>query len=764
MNIDYKLSPGRKLEKLSFEDDIQKIEPVVSIITPYYNGEKYIEQTANSILNQTFPYFEWIIVDDDSPNKEAKEKLKQIEKMDKRIKVYHKENGGPALARDFGVEKASKTSNYLLFLDADDLICNTYIECAYLTLKTNPKASWTYTDTINFDGQEFLWRQWYSPKKELEDNLLVMTSLIKKEDFLQVKGFDVSGKKIYEDWYLWLKLIKNGKYPVRMSFLGTWYRKKPAEESELSQANAKNRKVALSYVKEVAREITEMKQGIQYPKSDFNWDIICDKFPDDIIIPKTKKDKKINVLMIIPWMVTGGADKFNLDLIKGLNKDEYDFTIVSTEPSNNPWRLQFEEYAKIYELPAFMEQKYWPAFIKYLVESKKIDIILTTNSKFGYAVSPYLKANYPEIPIIDYVHMEEWYNRNGGFSRDSSSIESVIDKTYVCNKNTERILEQHFGRNQKEIETVYIGVDEKKFDPTLYDKKQILEELKIDTNGRKVIGFICRIAEQKRPHLLMRILKELKEKRQDFLVVIAGDGPMLEEIKMEVNKFKLDDYVVFLGNIKETEKIYAICDITLNCSIKEGLALTAYESLSMGVPVISADVGGQRELVTEEVGIIVPCLQKEKDIFDFNYKQEEIQPYVDGIIKILDNLESYKSKCRNKILNGFTIDNMISKMDEILKKTKESPNIEKINAGKELSKYPNLLKELITKNFATFEQEYIWLSRQFNEQNINISYAEDFYKYFDETKTLTYKIKHVIVVILRKLHVYDKIKQIIGKK
>lgn len=760
MDINYELSPGRKLKKLEFEENNKAI---VSIITPYYNGEKYIEETANSVLNQTFPYFEWIIVDDDSPNKEAQEKLKQIEKMDKRIKVFHKENGGPALARDYAVKQSSKESEYLLFLDADDLLCSTYIECAYITLKTHPEASWAYTDTINFDGQEFLWRKWYSPKKELEENLLVMTAMIKKKDFLSVNGFDVSGKKIYEDWYLWLKLIQKQKYPVRMSFLGFWYRKKPAEESELSQTNTGNRKVAMAQAKNIARKTTTMKLGIQYPKSDFNWEKIEDNLPENICIPKRKKNEKINILMILPWMVTGGADKFNLDLIKGLEKEKYEFTIITTEPSNNPWRVRFEEYANIYELPTFLDQRYWTAFIVYLMNSRNIDIVFTTNSKFGYAIAPYLKTKHPEIPIIDYVHMEEWYNRNGGFSRDSSSDALVIDKTYVCNKNSENILIHYFGRKPEEVETVYIGVDEKKFNPELYDKEKILKKLKIEPNGKKIIGFICRISEQKRPYLLMRILKELKEKRDDFLVVVAGDGPMLEKIKIEAKKSALKDNIVFLGNVSETENIYAICDMTLNCSIKEGLALTAYESLSMGLPVISADVGGQKELVTEDVGIIVPCLQDEEDIFDFNYKDEEVKPYVEGIIKVLDNLETYKGNCREKILNGFTIDNMITRMDAIFEQTKNNPNSEKRKNGEILSEFPSIMDEFIIKNFAAFEQEYEWLSKQFNEQNIDISYAREMYEYFDETKTLSYKFKHVIVVVLRKLHVYDKIKQMIGK-
>ena len=54
--------------------------PIMSIITPYFNAEDYIEETAKSVLSQTFASFEWIIVDDGSAKK-AKDKIKEIEKI-----------------------------------------------------------------------------------------------------------------------------------------------------------------------------------------------------------------------------------------------------------------------------------------------------------------------------------------------------------------------------------------------------------------------------------------------------------------------------------------------------------------------------------------------------------------------------------------------------------------------------------------------------------------------------------------------------------
>lgn len=770
MKVNYDLFPGRTRKA---NNNFEKKEPIVSIITPYYNTNKYIDTTVNSVLNQSFPYFEWIIVDDGSTNQEDIEKLEKIKELDERIKVYHKKNEGPAAARDFGAEKISESSQYLLFLDSDDLINETYIECAYWTLETNKEASWAYTDTINFGGQNFTWTKWYNPNKELKENLLVMTAMIRKEAFFQVNGFEIREKNVYEDWCLWLKMIKLGMYPVRMNFYGFWYRKKAKEESELQQSNEDNREKAMAYAKKITDEIDEeykkgtnkkLKKAIQYPREDYNWEFLKDE-KEEIIVPKKVKNKKINILLIIPWMTMGGADKFNLDIIKRSAKEKYEFTIISTEPNANDWRQEFEEYATVYDITTFLDRKYWVSFINYIIKKNNIDIIFNTNSTFGYSILPYLKVKYPEIPIMDYVHMEEWYNRNGGFSRDSSRIASVIDKTYVCNNNSEKILVEYFKRNPKDVGTIYIGVDEKIYQPELFEKEEIQKELGIDTKGKYIISYICRIAEQKRPFLLLRIIESLKKQREDCLFVIAGDGPLLEKMKKEAKKLNLQEDMIFLGNVKETEKIYAMSDMTINCSIKEGLALTAYESLAMGVPVISCDVGGQKELINEEVGVIVPCLQKEEDIFDCNYQEEEIMPYVDGIQKVIKKLKEYKKNARQRILNGFTIDNMIENMDGVFEEIKNNPNIEKIENAKNMKNNIDLTKEFITRYFIGAQIEYSWLVQNFNRENVDIDWKlekkENKAIYYENT--LEYKIKHPFYVILTKLHLYELLKRILKR-
>ena len=89
--------------------------PLFSVIIPVYNKEKFIENTLNSVLQQSFTDFELILVNDGSTD-QSEAKIKTF--SDSRMRYYSKENGGVSTARNLGIELA--TAQYITFLDADD--------------------------------------------------------------------------------------------------------------------------------------------------------------------------------------------------------------------------------------------------------------------------------------------------------------------------------------------------------------------------------------------------------------------------------------------------------------------------------------------------------------------------------------------------------------------------------------------------------------------------------------------------------------------
>lgn len=94
-----------------------KKDDLLSIIVPVFNGEKYIENTIENLLNASYPNFELLLIDDGSTDNSL-EICKKYEQLDSRVKTFHKENGGIADARNYGLDRAS--GNYVGFCDQDD--------------------------------------------------------------------------------------------------------------------------------------------------------------------------------------------------------------------------------------------------------------------------------------------------------------------------------------------------------------------------------------------------------------------------------------------------------------------------------------------------------------------------------------------------------------------------------------------------------------------------------------------------------------------
>ena len=115
-------------------------ETLVSIIMPIYKTEDYVEKSVNSLLTQTYKNLEIILVDDGSPDR-CPEICDNLAKQDKRIKVIHKENGGPMSAWLEGL-KISK-GNYITFVDSDDWAEPNYIEELYKPYAENPEVDLT---------------------------------------------------------------------------------------------------------------------------------------------------------------------------------------------------------------------------------------------------------------------------------------------------------------------------------------------------------------------------------------------------------------------------------------------------------------------------------------------------------------------------------------------------------------------------------------------------------------------------------------------
>lgn len=118
----------------------------VSVIIPVYNTAKYIRDTLLSVMNQTLKDIEILVINDGSTDNSL-EIISEIQKSDKRIRVYNQENKGQATARNKGLEEAS--GEYIYLMDSDDLLAENALETCYNRCKSE-RLDFAFFDAENF--------------------------------------------------------------------------------------------------------------------------------------------------------------------------------------------------------------------------------------------------------------------------------------------------------------------------------------------------------------------------------------------------------------------------------------------------------------------------------------------------------------------------------------------------------------------------------------------------------------------------------------
>lgn len=165
---------------------------LVSIIIPAYNAEKTIYVSINSAVKQTYKNIEIIVVNDGS-NDNTKNILEELKKSDERVKVYHKENGGSASARNLGL-KMSK-GRFIQFLDSDDTLELNAIELLVKKMEQHNNISFILFGFNIFSGNKIL------RKPNAGDNLINLKDGFNSFEKIE-KLMESSCNKFYKKEYI----------------------------------------------------------------------------------------------------------------------------------------------------------------------------------------------------------------------------------------------------------------------------------------------------------------------------------------------------------------------------------------------------------------------------------------------------------------------------------------------------------------------------------------------------------------------------------
>ncbi len=195
---------------------------LLSIVIPYYNMGKYIDETVDSIKKSLYSKKEIIIVNDGSNEEDSIKALEKYEK-DNMVKVLNIENAGLANARNVGGKEAN--GEFIAFLDADDLVEESFYNKAINILNRFDNVSYVYSWVKYFEGSNGTWTTFDIQLPYLLcHNMLNANTLVRKEDFLRYGLNRPEMEYGMEDYDMWISLAEKKCLGVCIPEFLSYYR------------------------------------------------------------------------------------------------------------------------------------------------------------------------------------------------------------------------------------------------------------------------------------------------------------------------------------------------------------------------------------------------------------------------------------------------------------------------------------------------------------------------------------------------------------
>lgn len=671
--------------------------PQLSIITPFFNTGAVFHQTARSVFGQSFVNWEWLIVNDGSNDPDSLCLLDSYRQRDARIRVIdHFSNRGLPAARNTGYLHARSSLVYQL--DSDDLIEPTALEKFIWALTSYPEYSFVSSFQVGFAGMQYL-STWGFHESEafLQENRTDSMALVRREVHQAIGGYDESIRGGFEDWDYWLRAAANGYWGTMVPEFLEWYRRRPAGEKRWTNWDQGTKQ-------ESFRDILWQKYpsllANGFPRIPSNPQALPEELNSEIPLHNVLQKNAPRLLIILPRFEMGGAERFDLNLVKVLTQRGWELTLVATEPSVHLWLSSFSSFTPdIFVLPNFLKFADYPRFLRYLICSRQPEMVMVTQSEMAYLLLPYLRHYCPAPRYVDYTHIVEsqWYN--GGYPRLSVDWEAYIDLHLVSSQHLKSWMESE-GLQADKVTVTYTNVDTKLFEPSPPSRLAMRQALQIPAE-LPLILFAGRFVAQKQPRLCAAVIAQLQAQGLEFMCLLAGGGEEAKWLEDYIKQKNLSQKMRLLGEIPEggMPGLLAASDIFFLPSRWEGISLAIYEAMSSGLAVVSAAVGGQAELLSPECGVLIEPAEEELE------KERYVQALAD-LLRFPEKMKVMGARARARVEKYFTLAHLGERLEENFEQTKLRQSAD----------FSLLIEESAANKHTLLVLEYLKIARQSHEE------------------------------------------------
>ena len=245
-----------------------------------------------------------------------------------------------------------------------------------------------------------------------------------------------------------------------------------------------------------------------------------------------------------------------------------------------------------------------------VIKKEKPDLIHLHGFKTGF-LGRAAALGFPRIPLVltvhnYYAHPEQSCIPFILFQLMEKVLSRRVNRIIAVSEALKKNLTGTLGIGEEKITKIYNGIQHEVYQNNGDGGTQFKTELGIP-QGVPLVGTTARLAPQKGLETLLEAARITLDQGKDCFFLVAGEGPVKEELENQVNRLNLGENVLFLGRINNVAEFLSCLDIFVLPSISEGLSISLLEALAAKKPVVASRVGGIPEIVIDGVtGSLVP--------------------------------------------------------------------------------------------------------------------------------------------------------------
>jgi glycosyltransferase involved in cell wall biosynthesis len=290
-----------------------------------------------------------------------------------------------------------------------------------------------------------------------------------------------------------------------------------------------------------------------------------------------------NILTILPSLSMGGAEHMAYELIKNLDTDQYSSEVICYGPRKGTiLEKQMEAVCKVHYINITGKIGPFQVLKAMCVISRcNPDIVHAHMGGITFAI-PWCKLHKKPLVLTVHTRPDRAFS-----SRNQKQIRSFLKSgrfTIVAvSKENYEMVKKYYGIADDRIRFVNNGIDVERF----YRK---------DHEGFAYVN-VARQDENKNQAAIIRCFKKIHDIEPNSKLYLIGDGPCHDDLIHLAKELGIDDAIEIPGLCSTPEDYYAISDVYVQSSHREAMPLSVLEALAAGLPIVSTDVGGLKDVV-----------------------------------------------------------------------------------------------------------------------------------------------------------------------